>query len=422
VSRIAVVGSGISGLAAAWLLSRQHNVILFEADDRLGGHTHTHHIDTPDGALALDTGFLVHNDRTYPRLVRLFEELGVACLDSDMSFGVTSRDPDFEYSTRNMNGLFAQRSNLLRPGHYAFLLEVVRFNRAIQALVRSAEDIAGAATPGALTLDEFFREHHFSGQVLDRFVLPLASAIWSASVTTIRRFPALTLARFFDQHGMNTTLDHPTWRVVAGGSASYIPKLVASPRIETRLGARVVSVRRDETGVDVSIRGEAPIRVDEIVFACHGDAVLPILADATDTERDILSAFRTVPNEAVLHTDASWLPRRRAARASWNYLIGGPGTAATVTYHLNRLQRLPARAEYCVTLNPAAAIEPYYVLRRMAYTHPMYTIDAIRAQARWPEISGTGRTHYCGAYWFYGFHEDGLRSAIRVAERLGVHW
>jgi predicted NAD/FAD-binding protein len=339
-----------------------------------------------------------------------------------MSFGVTCRDPDFEYSTRNLGGLFAQRSNLARPGHYAFLLEILRFNRATQRLVRSAAGTGGLETPGVLTLDDFLRQHRFAGEVLDRFVLPLASAIWSASPTAIRQFPALTLARFFDQHGMNTTLDHPAWRVVQGGSAAYIPTLMASPRIETQLNARVTAVRRIGDGVAITVGGRETSIVDEVVFACHGDEVLPILADATETERDVLSSFQTVPNEAVLHTDASWLPRRSAARASWNYLVGGPGGAATVTYHLNRLQRLTARAEYCVTLNPALPIEPYHVLRRMAYTHPLYTVEAIRAQARWKDISGIRRTHYCGAYWFYGFHEDGLRSAVRVADMLGVRW
>lgn len=413
MSRIAVIGAGISGLATSWLLSRRHDVVLLEQSGRIGGHTHTHCFDTPDGRLALDTGFLVHNTRTYPLLVRLFEELGVACLDSDMSFGVTDPSSGFEYSTRNLNGLFADRRNLWRPRHYAMLAGILRFNRASRAL---------AARPTTITLGDFLRQHHLSGDVVDRFLLPLAAAIWSASPSTLRDFPALTLVRFFQQHGMNTVLDHPTWRVVAGGSATYIPKLLASPRITVRTNAGPSSVQRTMDGVDIHFPDRPTERVDEVVFACHGDDVLPLLADPTDTERDILGQFQTSANLAILHTDDTWLPRRAAARASWNYTLSGSTGAATVTYDLNRLQRLSTTRPYLVTLNPERPIAPYQQLATMHYTHPLYTRAAIAAQERWAEVSGHHRTHYCGAYWFYGFHEDGLRSAVRVANMMGIEW
>jgi predicted NAD/FAD-binding protein len=407
-------------------------VQVFERDTRLGGHTHTHHVDTPDGPLALDTGFLVHNDRTYPLLVRLFDQLGVERLDSDMSFGVTSRERDFEYSTRNLSGLFAQRGNLVRPAHYRLLFEVLRFNRAARALVAATDASGvGAAAPaqgGAAaslvdeTLGEFLDRHRFADAFTSQYLFPLAAAIWSADPTTLRGFPVMTLVRFFHQHGMITVLDHPRWRVVRGGSAAYISKLLASPNIVVETNAAPTSVRRADRGVILTFEHRADVEVDEVVFACHGDEVLPMLVDATDTERSVLSAFRTSSNEAWLHTDESWLPRRAAARAAWNYLLTAGGSGATVTYDLTRLQRLPTRRAYCVTLNPPRAIAPYHLLARMSYAHPLYTRDAVAAQARWAEISGRHRTHYCGAYWFYGFHEDGFRSAVRVAETLGVQW
>ncbi len=401
---------------------------LFERDTRLGGHTHTHHLDTPDGPLAIDTGFLVHNDRTYPNLVRMFDELGVERLDSDMSFGVTSSTPDFEFGTRNLNGLFAQRRNLIRPWYYALLFEILRFNRVSQAAARTARAAGAEAgtTAAGRTLDdslgEFLDRHGFGAPFTTHYLFPLAAAIWSADPVTLRAFPAMTLIQFFDHHGMNTTLDHPTWKVIRGGSASYIPKLLASPRISVEPGTPPVTVRRTAEGVRLTFATRADLDVDEVVFACHGDEVLPLLTDATDDERAVLSAFRTSANEAWLHTDESWLPRRPAARAAWNYLLSPDGTGATVTYDLTRLQRLATKRTYCVTLNPPRPIAPYHVLARMSYTHPLYTRDAVAAQARWAEINGRHRAHFCGAYWFYGFHEDGFRSALRVADALGVPW
>lgn len=418
MSRIAVIGGGISGLAAAYLLSRKHDVWLFEREPRLGGHTHTHVVDTADGRLALDTGFIVHNDRTCPLLNRLFDEIGVERLDSDMSFGVTDRRTGFEYSTRSVNSFFAARGNIVRPGHYALLLEILRFNRV-------ARRVLAAPEPDGRPLGALLDDERFRGEFVDRYLFPLASAVWSASLPTIREFPAVTLLRFFHQHGMLNIVDHPTWRIVRGGSATYISKLLASPRTTTHVGAGPTAVRRTPEGVRLEFRERAPVEADEAVFACHGDEVLPILADATPTERDVFSAFRTTSNETWLHTDAAWLPRRRSARASWNYLLGLCANGATVTYYLNRLQRLEeagARLDYCVTLNPPEAIDPTRVLARMTYTHPLYTREAIAAQSRWAEVSGRHRIHYCGAYWYYGFHEDGLRSAVRVANALGVSW
>jgi predicted NAD/FAD-binding protein len=419
VSRVVVIGSGISGLATAWLASRAHDVLLLERDARLGGHTHTHQIDTPDGRLALDTGFLVHNDRTYPQLIRLFTELGVSTHDSDMSFGVSCARTGFEFGTRNLAGLFADWRNLLRPGHYRLLADIARFNRASRQLVAAAGSDEHLET---VTLGTWLTEARLGGEVVERFLVPLASAIWSTSPGDVLAFPAVTLARFFDHHGMNTILDHPTWRVVAGGSASYIPKLLDSPRIQVHTSTSPTAISRLPGGVRVEFANRPAVEADHVVFACHGDQVLPLLADATPVEREVFGGFETTPNAAVLHMDDSWLPRRPAARAAWNYRLGLRSDAATVTYDLGRLQRLDAKRPYLVTLNPPVPIRPDLVLATMAYRHPLYTARAILSQRRWAEVSGPRGTHFAGAYWFYGFHEDGLRSAARVAEQLGVRW
>jgi predicted NAD/FAD-binding protein len=415
--RIAVIGGGIAGLSAAWLLSRRYDVHLFEKATRLGGHTHTHvvpDVDAPGGVVHLDTGFLVHNNRTYPHLLRLFDELGVERLDSDMSFAVSSRNPDFEYSSRDLNGLFAQRSNLVRPGHYRLLAEILRFNREAPRLL---------ARPGAdnITLGDFLDSHKFSGEFLERFLFPMASAVWSAALPTLRGFPATTLIRFFHNHGMLSATDNPVWRVVRGGSSAYIPRLVDVPHLTVHTDAAPAHVVRTATGVQISFPARPTVDVDEVVFACHGDEVLPMLRDASPLERDVLSSFTTSLNDTWLHTDPSFLPRRAAARASWNVLIG-EREEACLTYDLNRLQRLSTPTQYAVTLNPPRPIPEDRVLARMSYTHPLFTQAAVRAQGRWAEISGRNRLHLCGAYWFYGFHEDGVRSGVRVAESLGVTW
>jgi predicted NAD/FAD-binding protein len=416
MKNIAVIGAGISGLAAAYLLSRRHRVHVFEKDARLGGHTNTVVVDGANGAVALDTGFLVHNDRTYPNLVRLFGELDVATRDSDMSFAVSCRRTGLEYSSRGANGFFAQRRNLIRPSHLSLLGEIVRFNREAPALLEAPD-------AEHQTLGEFLESRRFGEGFTHRYLFPMASAIWSASLDAIRSFPALTLIRFFENHGLLSLGAQPTWKVVAGGSHTYIPRLIAQLSGDIHQGASIHSVRRSEAGVTVTFRDRPSMRFDEVVFACHGDQVLPLLADPSDRERDVFSCFTTTTNTAWLHTDASVLPVRARARASWNYLLAADADAAPmVTYDLNRLQGLTTPEQYCVTLNPDGQIDERRVLRRFIYRHPLYTREAIIAQQRWREVSGVNRTHYCGAYWFHGFHEDGLNSARRVAGALRVQW
>jgi predicted NAD/FAD-binding protein len=413
---VAVIGAGISGLAAAALLSRRHRVDLFERDRRLGGHTNTVLVDGPDGTVPLDTGFLVHNDRTYPNLVRLFADLGVATRDSDMSFAVSCRRSGLEYSSRGANGFFAQRRNLVNATHLLLLREILRFNREAPVLLR-APDAAHQ------TLGDFLDARRFSEGFIHRYLLPMASAIWSASLDAIRSFPALTLIRFFHNHGLLSLNDQPTWKVVAGGSHSYVPRLVAQLSGAVHTGASIACVRRHEGGVTIAFHDRPTMAFDEVVFACHGDQVLSLLADPSDRERGVFSRFTTTTNTAWLHTDATVLPTGPRARASWNYqLAAHTGAPPTVTYDLNRLQGLTTREQYCVTLNPNGGIDDRSVLRRFVYRHPLYTREAIRSQRQWRDVSGVNRTHYCGAYWFYGFHEDGLNSAIRVARTLGVEW
>lgn len=416
MKRIAVVGSGIAGLGSAYFLSRRHEVHLFEKDSRLGGHTHTIVADSSKGPVPLDTGFLVHNDKTYPRLVRLFNEIGVDTLASEMCFAVACAGTGLEYSSRGARGFFAQPRNLINPRHFGLLSEIVRFNREAPRLLSTPD-------AGRMTLGEFLDARRFSDVFIHRYLLPMASAIWSASLASIRAFPALTMVRFLDNHGLLAVTGQPMWKVVKGGSSSYIPKLTAPFAERVHTGVTIAGIARDEQGVTLRFTDRPSQRFDEVVLACHGDQVLPLLDDASDVERDVLGQFRTTTNHAWLHTDASVLPVREAARASWNYrLTGETDEAPMVTYDLNRLQRLDTAEQFCVTLNPSGGIDDSKVIRRLIYQHPLYDHAAIRAQERWAEVSGVNRTHFCGAYWFYGFHEDGLRSALRVANALGVEW
>ena len=412
--RIAVIGSGISGMAAAYYLSRKHEVFLFEKDSRLGGHTHTVTVESSRGPLAVDTGFIVHNDRTYPNLVRLFHELGVDTQPSDMSFAVACQHSGYEYSSRGLNGFYAQRANLVRLDQHRLLREILRFNREAPRLLNHP-------AAAGMTLGDVMEHGRYAPMFAERYLYPMASAVWSMSGEAIRRFPALTLLRFFANHGMLGINTHPKWKVVRGGSSNYIPPLTAPYQERIHTGVDMQSVVRREAGVTLRFRDRPPMCFDQVVFSCHGDQILPLLEAPSDSERDILSRFTTSRNEVCLHTDSRLLPKRPQARASWNYRLSpNRGAGATLTYHMNRLQSLHVPEDYCVTLNANGSIDPAKVLRRMVYHHPIYDSGAVEAQARWSDISGRNRTHFCGAYWFYGFHEDGLNSALRVARALGV--
>lgn len=416
MKHIAVIGAGVSGLVAAYLLSRRHRVTLYEREGRVGGHAHTVVVRGGHGPLALDTGFLVHNPAAYPLLIRLFAELGVETIESDMSFSVSCAATGFEYSSRGLRGFFADPRNRTRRGHYRLLADIVRFNREAPALLEA---------PGGehCTLGEFLQRRRYGSDFVARYLLPMASAVWSSSLDGIDRFPARTLVRFMHNHGMLSVARHPAWRIVAGGSHTYVQRLISAMSAEVRTAVKLTAVCRHERGVVIRFADRPAEGVDEVVFACHGDQVRPLLADPTDAEREVFATFATTPNDTWLHTDARLLPTLPEAQASWNYRLGAAsGGPPMVTYDLNRLQRIAAPTRYCVTLNPRLPIEPERVIARFAYRHPIFTAAALRAQARWSEVSGARHTHYCGAYWRYGFHEDGVFSAVRVANALGVSW
>jgi predicted NAD/FAD-binding protein len=402
--RIAIVGSGVSGLVTAHLLHRTHDITVFEAGAYAGGHTNTVAVETEAGVHHVDTGFIVFNDRNYPRFERLLQSLDVAWQPSSMTFSVSDGRGDFEYNGSSPNGLFAKRAHLVTPWFHRMVADLVRFNREARRLLASREDPS---------LRGWLEDRGYSRAFVERLIVPQAAAVWSADPEQMWRFPARFLAEFFDNHGMLGITGRPRWRTIKGGSRRYVEKLIAPLRV--RLDTPVRSIERHDDHVTVD--GE---RFDEVVIAAHADQALSMLADPSDREHEILGAFPYQANEAVLHTDRALLPRRRRAWASWNYhLLEEPSGLPTVTYHMNRLQNLQAREEFCVTLNRTAAIDPAKVVKRVAYAHPVYTKAGVAAQARHHEISGRERTHYCGAYWGWGFHEDGVTSAVRVAERLG---
>jgi predicted NAD/FAD-binding protein len=395
--RIAVIGSGISGLGAAYLLGRAHEVQVFERDARAGGHANTvlHH------GLALDTGFLVHNERNYPLLSRLFGELGVDTHESNMSFSVSCSGCGLEYSGRRP---FAQPGNAARPDFLSLLWEIGRWLRTA-----SPED-------DSQSLGEYLDEEHYSQRFRRHFLVPLTSALWSTAPGRALEFPAAYAVRFFANHGM-LGFGRFRWRTVTGGSRRYVDAISAQLGRGLRLGCEVRSVRRGPDDVELRV-GDRVERFDRIVLATHADQALALLEDPTRDERRVLGGFAYTRNEAVLHTDASFLPRTERARASWNYRLGDDGRP-TITYHLNRLQALEAERDYCVTLNQQVPEE--HVLERFTYEHPLYTVGTLRAQAELPRLGG-GRTHYAGAHFGNGFHEDGLASGVAVARALGVEW
>jgi len=415
--QLAVIGSGISGITAATLLSdRGHEVTLFEASSRLGGHTNTVRLDLDDESHHVDTGFIVHNRRNYPVFCSLLDRWGVATQESEMSFSVACERTGLEYAGTGVSGLFAQRSNAVRPEFLRLLGEIVRFGRLGRRALREVGHGSVGAGP---SVAEFLAEHRFAPVFRDRYLLPLGSAIWSADPEGFGRFPALGLLRFLDNHGLLTLVGRPQWRTVVGGSQRYLDAAVSQGNFVVRAGTPVRSIRRDEHEVTVRLDGGSE-QFDGIVSAVHSDEALQLLDDPTPAERTVLGAIAYRRNEAVLHTDTRLLPRSRRAWAAWNYHRGhhDPGTP-TVTYLMNRLQRLDSRHTICVTLNRTAEIDPRHVHRVIEYHHPVYDHAAFAAQQRWAEVNGVNRTWYCGAWWGYGFHEDGAASAARVADAIG---
>lgn len=412
--RIAVVGSGIAGLASAWLLSRSHDVTLFEAGTYLGGHTHTHEVEQGGRRYRVDSGFIVHNPDHYPLLTRMFTELGAGSQPTTMSFSVHSEASGLEYNASTLDSLFCQRRNLLSPRFLGMVRDLMRFYREAPALLSQEDD--------ATTLGAYLEQQRYGEAFRDEHLIPMASALWSSPATQILQFPARYLVQFMANHQMLQVSGRPQWRVVQGGSSTYVAALRARWSVRERLNCPVFSVRRGHDRVDIqSAAGDESF--DQVVLACHSDQTLRLLSDATEREQAILGAMTYQANDTVLHTDASVLPRQRKAWAAWNaWVPRDAGAACTVSYCMNLLQGIESAEPFVVTLNRSEAIAPGKVLARMRYHHPVYTRASVHAQSRKAEIQGRNGTWFAGAYWGWGFHEDGMRSAVEVAAALGVAW
>lgn len=414
MSRIAVIGSGIAGMGAAWLLSRAHEVVLYEANDYLGGHTHTHDIALHGTQYAVDSGFIVFNPAHYPLLTRMFEELGVASQPTTMGFSVHDDANGLEYNAGTLRGLFAQPGNLASPPFWRMLRELLRFYREAPAVLK--QDAPGP------TLGQYLDANGYSGLFRDDHIVPMASALWSSPADKILDFPMRHLVGFMANHHMLQLTGRPEWRVVTGGSRSYVRALRREWRVTERLATPVHSIRRLDAGVAVaSSMGDE--HYDHVVLACHADDALALLSDASEVEREVLAAITYRDNEAILHTDVRVLPKRRRAWAAWNaHVPAQPDAPCSVSYWMNALQSLDAPEQFIVTLNRSHDIDPRRILRRIHYRHPQQDHASTAAQSRKQEIQGLRGTWFAGAGWGYGFHEDGLRSGVDVARQLGVHW
>ena len=412
--RIAIVGSGVAGLVSAHLLHRHHEVTVFEAEPRIGGHVHTVDVEADGERHAIDTGFIVYNERTYPLFTRLLERIGVETQPSEMSFGLSCERTGLEWASRGLGAVFAQRRNLLRRSFLRMLRDVLRFNREARVLARDPHE--------KVALGDFLCGAGYSREFVEHYVVPMGAAIWSAEPEAFLRFPAVTFTRFFENHGLLEASPSLPWRVVTGGSRRYVERLVAPFGDRIRSGTPVLGIRRHRRSVEVATTAGSE-HFDRVVLAVHSNQALRLLADPSGLERIILGAIGTQENEVVLHTDLSLLPRNPRAWASWNYRIpASPQQRVLVTYDMNRLQSIESPTRFLVTLNGAARIDPSRVLRRFLVRHPVFDAAAIEAQRRRGEVSGVARTHYCGAWWGHGFHEDGVRSAVEACAELGIHF
>jgi uncharacterized protein len=423
--KAAVIGSGVAGLTAAYLLQRTHDVTLFEVDDRLGGHAHTHDIGTPDDrVLPIDSGFIVHNERTYPNLLRLFGELGVATQPTEMSMSITCAGCGLEYAgARGLPGLFAQLCRAGDPAYLRMLTEVKRFHAHARRLLDHADAEDTGNDVDGLTLGTFLALGGYSRYFVQHFMIPVVSCVWSTGSRASLEYPALYLFRFLDNHGMLSVTGSPRWRTVTGGSRTYVER-AAKGLTGVQTGTGIRAVTRHVDGVELIDDDGQRHAADAVVVATHPDQALRLLGDPTDDERAVLGAFAYSRNETLLHTDSSMLPTSRRARASWNYRMdacAGRSGDVQVSYWMNRLQDLDEPVDYLVTLNATDRIEPGSVLRRMVYEHPVYTPASVAAQRRLPDLT-TGRTAFAGAYHGWGFHEDGCASGVRAAEAFGAGW
>ncbi|NVD06369.1 NAD(P)/FAD-dependent oxidoreductase [Vibrio sp. JPW-9-11-11] len=412
--KIAIIGTGISGLTCGYYLHTRHDVTLFEANDYIGGHTATVDVELDGKTYAVDTGFIVYNDRTYPNFIALMNDIGVKGKPSQMSFSVRNDDNGLEYNGHTISTLFAQKRNWLNPKFYSFIFEILRFNRMVKEVANNVES-------SEQTLGEFLTQHAFSDFFSDNYILPMGAAIWSSTLADMRAFPLSFFARFFLNHGLLDVTNRPQWYVIQGGSREYIKPLIKGFAERVRLNSPVESVVRDQAGVTLQVNGQTE-RFDQVIFACHSDQARTLLTDAGQSEQQILGDLTYQANDVILHTDESLLPKRKAAWASWNYWIEGSEDqqlrAPTLTYNMNILQHIDAPQTFCVSLNSHQHIDADKILRRFVYHHPVFNQQSIAAQQRRSEINGMSRTWFCGAYWYNGFHEDGVRSALDVVRGI----
>ncbi|MEA5445768.1 FAD-dependent oxidoreductase [Gammaproteobacteria bacterium AB-CW1] len=414
--RIAVIGSGIAGLSCAWLLSREHEVQLYEASDRFGGHSNTVLLREGRRQIPVDTGFIVFNEPNYPHLNAFFRELGVPVHDSDMSFSASLGQGQLEYAGDGLASLFAQPANILRPSHWRMIREIVRFNRIAAEWLDSGEQTS-------LSLGAFLKQQGFARELSERYLLPMGAAIWSAPMARILEFPARSFLAFFRNHYLLQVADRPRWKTVLGGSREYVQRVLAELGDRAMAGVAVTAVRRRSAGVLVDDARGGQAEYDQVILACHGDQALAMLKDAQPRERDVLAAFSFQNNTAWLHSDPQLMPKRRRVWSSWNYLADREGASdrkVAVSYWMNRLQPLDASRDYFVTLNPRQRPDPALTWQRMEYEHPVFDLAAIQAQQALPNVQGTDRVWFCGAWTANGFHEDGIRSGIAVANALGT--
>ena len=412
--RIAIIGSGISGLTAAYLLNHDHEITLYEANDHIGGHTHTHDIEIEGKIWAVDSGFIVYNERTYPNFIRILDELGVERKPTRMGFSVKSVSNNLEYAGHSLDGLFSQRRNLIRPSFWRMIKSILRFKKESEEQLNEL--------PLDMTIGSFLEKNHYPSEFIEHFIIPMGAAIWSTMPNMMTEIPAVFFIRFFQNHGILAIKDKPTWWVINGGSKNYVKKMTAGFIDRIMVSTPVKRVKRNDSIEIIAGSPQHMTRFDAVVFACHSDQALALLADPSYAENEILRAITYQKNDVLLHTDHSVLPTRRKAWSSWNYqLDSDPERPVALTYNMNILQGLESSVTFCVTLNDPEAVSPDRIIKEITYHHPLITVESISAQKRKNEISGVNNTYYCGAYWHNGFHEDGVVSAMDACELLAAN-
>ena len=412
--KVAIIGSGISGLTAAYLLQKEHDITVFEANDYIGGHTHTHEINQNNKTWKVDSGFIVYNEKTYPNFIKLLKMLEVKVQKTTMGFSVKAPLKNLEYSGGSLNTVFAQRRNLFNLSFLIMLKDIFRFNRL------AVRELSGIKE--TTTISSFLKTHGFSSHFKENYIIPMGAAIWSTTAQKTTEMPAVFYIRFFKNHGLLQIFNRPQWFVIKGGSKSYVQKIIAGFKEKILLSSPIKKVERGPSSVKIyNDADSAPMLFDKVIFATHSDQALKLLNDPSEDEKSILGALPYQKNTAVVHTDASLMPKIKATWSSWNYLLSGdPGRPVTLTYNMNILQSLDAKPDFLVTLNSSGEIDPSKIIKKIEYHHPLFTVDGVNAQKKKNQISGQNNTFYCGAYWGNGFHEDGVNSALDVCKSFGV--